>query len=292
MVVALATACAGNSEEAQQRFPVPSDYPPGVMEEASFNSPAPSNWRIYTLQTPARPDATWKVVILTGTPSWSQFWAPTIAAAPPNREVIVADRPGFRNSEPQTAVRDLMAQVEALSPMLETHPGERVVLIGQSFGAPIAALMAQRYPDQVGAVVFVSPYFGDRGPTARRLIGVGSVVQGMLPRDLKNSLAEMRGQRDQLPAVWDALRGLNQPVVFIHGDADSFVPLAATQRIANEYGHTLVVAPGGDHFLNACCVPGLWGAIEQAIAEAEGRTPAAPPAAPLPAENTHAAALP
>ena len=41
-------------------------------------------------------------------------------------------------------------------------------------------------------------------------------------------------------------------------------------RIAAEYDHTLVTVPGGDHFLNACCVPALLEAFEQAIAEAEG----------------------
>lgn len=275
-------ACAAPQDEGE-RFPVSSDYPPGVMEHSSYV--APNGWRISTLQTPERPDASWKVVILTGTPSWNEYWAPTIAAAPANREVIVANRPGFRDSDPADAVTDLNQQVEALAPMLEARPGERVLLIGQSFGAPIATLMATRYPDRIQAVVLVSPYFGDRGPTASRLIGVGSIVQGMLPRDLKHGVAEIRGQEPQLPAVWTALRQIRQPLVFIHGDSDTFVPLTASQRIANEYHHTLIAVPGGDHFLNACCVTPLWGAIEQAIAEAEGRENAEPPPAPALAQT-------
>jgi hypothetical protein len=70
--------------------------------------------------------------------------------------------------------------------------------------------------------------------------------------------------------------------VFVHGDDDTFVPLQADQRIAAEYGHTLVEVPGGDHFLNACCVPALLASFEQAIAEAEGREDAAPPATQAP----------
>ncbi len=279
--LALASAaCVGNVEQAsEQRFPISTDYPPGTMERVSFEAPVADHWRISALATPARPDATWKIVIITGTPSWSEYWAPTIAAAPANREVIVADRPGFALSEPQGAVSDLNAQAEALSPMLAVRPGERVLVIGQSFGAPIATLMAQRYSDRVDALVLLSPYFGDRGPTANRLVGVGSIVQAMLPRDMKNAVAELRSQNAQLPAVWSALQNLRQPLVFIHGDSDSFVPLAASQRIASQYGHTLIAVPGGDHFLNACCVPALWQAAEQAIAEAEGRASAPRPAA-------------
>src|SRR5690349_6816326 len=64
-------ACAAPADEGQ-RFPVSSDYPPGVMEHAAYT--APNGWRISTLQTPERPDATWKIVILTGTPSWNEYW--------------------------------------------------------------------------------------------------------------------------------------------------------------------------------------------------------------------------
>jgi pimeloyl-ACP methyl ester carboxylesterase len=162
--------------------------------------------------------------------------------------------------------------------MLEARPGQRVLLVGQSFGAPVAALMAERHPDRVHAVVLMSAYFGDRGPTARRMLGAGRLFHGVLPRDLRNSVSEMTAQAEQLPAVWAALRGLDQPIVFVHGDADTFVPLAADQRIAAEYGHMLVTVPDGDHFLNACCVPALIAAFEQAIGEAERRRLAAPPA--------------
>lgn len=274
----LLAACAiGTAEDDNERFPTSSSYPPGTMERIDFTAGVPEHWRISALRTPERPDATWKVVIITGTPSWSEYWAPTLAALPETREMIIADRPGFRTSEPEDAVRDLAKQADALAPMLEARPGQRVLLVGQSFGAPVATLMAQRYPDRVQAMVLVSAYFGDRGPTARRMFGAGRLFHGVLPRDLRNSITEVRAQTEQLPAVWTALRGLRQPLVFVHGDDDTFVPLEADQRIAAEYGHTLITVPGGDHFLNACCVPALLTAFEQAIAEAEGRESAAPP---------------
>lgn len=275
--LALSACAIGTAEDDNDRFPTSSSYPPGTMERTTFTAGVPEEWSISALQTPARPDATWKVVIITGTPSWSEYWAPTIADLPQTREMIVADRPGFRTSEPEDAVQDLAKQADALAPMLEARDGQRVLLVGQSFGAPVATLIAERYPDRVDAIVLVSAYFGDRGPTARRLFGAGQLIQGMLPRDLKNSISEVRAQTEQLPAVWAALRGLRQPIVFIHGDDDTFVPLEADQRVATEFGHTLITVPGGDHFLNACCVPAVLDAFEQAIAEAEGRAAAEPP---------------
>lgn len=277
--LALAACAIGTAEDDNDRFPTSSAYPAGTMERIEFTADVEEAWRLSALRTPERADADWKVVIVTGTPSWSEYWAPVIAAMPPNREIIVADRPGFRSSEPDGAVRDLAKQADALAAMLETRPGQRVLLVGQSFGAPVATLMAQRHHDRIHAVVLMSPFFGDRGPTARRMIGAGRLFHAVLPRDMRNSISEVVAQQDQLPAVWQALRGLDQPIVILHGDDDTFVPFEASQRIATEYGHTLVTVPGGNHFLNACCVPALIGSFEQAIAEAEGRETAEPPAA-------------
>jgi pimeloyl-ACP methyl ester carboxylesterase len=279
----LLAACAiGTPEDGNDRFPTSGSYPAGTMERIELTAGVPEAWRLSALATPERDGADWKIVIVTGTPSWSEYWAPVIAALPPNREIIVADRPGFRGSEPEEAVRDLAKQADALSAMLAVRPGQRVLLVGQSFGAPVATLLAARYPDRVHAMVLMSPYFGDRGPTARRMIGAGRAFHPILPRDMRNSITEVVAQTDQLPAVWAALRGLGQPIVFVHGDEDTFVPLEASQRLAAEYGHTLTAVPDGDHFLNACCVPALMAAFEQAIAEAEGRESAAPPAVPPP----------
>lgn len=278
IVLTLAGCAIGTAEDDNDSFPTSSSYPAGTMERFAFAARVPEAWRISALRTPERPTADWKVVIITGTPSWSEYWAPVIAALPSDREIIVADRPGFRSSEPEDAVRDLNKQADALAAMLDTRPGQRVLLVGQSFGAPVATLMASRYPNRVHALVLMSPFFGDRGPTARRMIGAGRLFHGVLPRDMRNSITEVVAQTEQLPAVWGGLRSLDQPVVFIHGDDDTFVPLEASQRIAAEYGHTLITVPGGDHFLNACCVPALLAAFEQAIGEAEGHEAAQPPA--------------
>jgi pimeloyl-ACP methyl ester carboxylesterase len=274
------SACAG--QEAQERFPTSRDYSAEVMRRVEQTAAGPTPWRLSSLQTPERTDASWRIVVITGTPSWSEYWAPTIARTPEGREMIVVDRPGFAQSEPREAVADIAKQAEALAPFLDGPPGRRIVLVGQSFGAPIATLMAAQHPDRVRALVLTSSFFGERGPTARRLFAVGRVLQPVLPRDLRNSVAEVSAQAGQLPQARTALGSLDIPVVFLHGDHDTFAPIDAARRLAEENNRTLITAPGGDHFLNACCVDAVLGAIERAISEAESRGTAAPPPTALP----------
>lgn len=275
------TACAGAPQGQGERFPTPQDYPPGVMEQVDFTAAVPEQWRLSSLRSGPREHVRWRIVVISGTPSWSRYWAPTIAALPPDWEMIVADRPGFSASEPAEAVPDIEKQAAAMAPLLDAPAGVRVLLLGQSFGAPIAAIMAAEHPDRVEALVLASSYFGIRGPTAARLFGLGRIVRPILPHDLKNAVSEVAGQERQLPRAWAALESLTIPVTFVHGAADTFVPAASAQGFAETYHAQYIPIPEGDHFLNACCVPALLEAIGQTMARAE--------AAPV---NVRAASLP
>ncbi len=267
---ALLAACSVTADETEtSRFPTSSAFPAGTMERFTFAAGVPEQWRLSALRTPDRAQAPWRIVVITGTPSWSEYWAPTIARIGADREMIVVDRPGFAQSEPLTAVTDLETQAQALSPLLWGAPAQRVLVVGQSYGAPIASLMARANPERVQALVLASSYFGERGPTARRLFGVGALVKPLLQRDLRNSITEVQRQGPQLPAAFAALSALTIPKVFLHGDADTFVPLSAAQRWAADFGGRFVDVPGGDHFLNACCVDQTIAAFERAIADAE-----------------------
>ena len=214
----------------------------------------PEKWNLSALTT-LHPNAPWKLVIITGTPSLSEYWAPTLAGAPEGLEVIVADRPGFKGSGPQAAVTDIATQAKALSVLLEpTTPGQKVILVGQSYGGPIATLMAANNPTKVSGVILVSAFFGERGPTIKRLGFAGGLTRGIIGRDLRNGLDELRGQAPQLPAVFAALDSLKLPIIVLHGEKDTFVTMAAAQRLATRTNAALVKVPNGDHFLNACCV--------------------------------------
>jgi pimeloyl-ACP methyl ester carboxylesterase len=273
-ILAALLALAGCASKPPERFPTSRDYPAGVMRWTSFQAGG-HPWRLAALETPR--SAPWKVVVITGTPSWADFWAPTLAAMPEGYSMVAVDRPGFSASEPAQAVGSISDQADAMAPLLDAEPGQRIMLVGQSYGAPIAALMAARHPDRVQALVLVSPFFGDRGKQARRLTGLGGLVKPMLGRDLKNSLTEVRGQPAQLPAARTALAGLTMPLVVVQGLSDDFAP-PATARALAEKGHPLgptrfVGVPGGDHFLNACCVAALVGAFQTAAGMADAVRP-------------------
>lgn len=274
LMLAACSSGGGERKGEHERFPTSKDFSTDIMMRIALTAGGKTPWRLSALETPRATPAPWRIVVVTGTPSWSEYWAPSLAKIGADREMIVADRPGFSKSDPHGAVTDIEAQAEALEAALGDAQGQKVVLIGQSYGGPIATVLAARRPDKVKALVLMSAYFGERGPTIRRLSAMGSLVRPALPRDMRNALAEIDHQKPQLPLAREALASLKIPVIVLHGDEDDFIPLAAAQRLAEAAGPRahFVLAPGGDHFLNACCVDAVIGATERGISEAEHGT--------------------
>ncbi|HLI67390.1 MAG TPA: alpha/beta hydrolase [Caulobacteraceae bacterium] len=223
-------AATGRIEHA----PLEAEFPDDRVRRVSFEAGGGHGWRIQALETPRETPAPWKIVVITGAPSWSEYWAPALAACPDNREMIVVDRPGFAGSEPFDCVPDIRVQAEALAPVLKAAPGQRILLVGQSYGAAIATLMAEANPRKVASVVLLSSYLGVAGPTVRFLVGWGRHIMRLIPRDLRNAIYEISHQAEQLTYMRAALTRLKVPVHVIHGDMDDFAPIEIAEKLVAE----------------------------------------------------------
>ncbi|HEY7853405.1 MAG TPA: alpha/beta hydrolase [Caulobacteraceae bacterium] len=246
----LETAVSGRTEHR----PTSVDYSEDVVRRITFTAGGGFGWRISALSTPRPRPAPWKIVVITGAPSWAEYWAPVMAALPQDREMVVVDRPGYGASEPEGCVPDIRDQARALAPLLDGPRGQKIVLVGQSYGAAIATLMAAARPRRLATVVLVSSYLGESGPTARRLVGAGSRLKGVIPRDLRHAVIEVSGQPPQMPLMHGALARLNVPIHVIHGDADDFAPIELARRLAAETKSRRPISfravAEANHFLN------------------------------------------
>ena len=262
---AIEAAAKGRTEHA----PTSADYPDHVVRRTSFIAGGGHGWLISALETPRAIPAPWKIVVITGAPSWAEYWAETLSELPQDREMIVVDRPGYAASEPLHPVTDIRVQAEALAPVLKAARGQKVLLVGQSYGAAIASIMAEQNPGKVAGLVLLSGFYGEAGPTAKGLLDLGSRALGMIPRDLRHAVIEVTGQKPQLRHAKRALARLNVPIHMIHGDKDDFAPLEAAERLADEAFTRrpirVVRTAGATHFFNDGPAEILLAAIESCI---------------------------
>lgn len=254
-VLALGWACISCAATGRtEHVPTSEDYPDHVVRRISFEAGGGHGWKISALTTPRDKPAPWKIVVITGSPSWAEYWAPVMAALPQDKEMLVVDRPGFAGSEPFDCVPDIALQAQALAPALKAAPGQKVLLIGQSYGGAVASLMAKAQPRQVHGLVLLSAFLGAPGPTAKFLLEHGAKVLGLLPRDLKHATIECTGQAGQLHLLHEALPTLRVPIHVVHGDADDFAPIDIAERLARETRARRPIrfqsVPGANHFMN------------------------------------------
>lgn len=262
---AIRAAAEGRTEHA----PTTADYPDHVVRRTSFIAGGVHGWRISAIETPRAAPARWKIVVITGAPSWAEYWAEALSELPQDREMIVVDRPGYGASEPLHPVTDIRVQAEALAPVLIAARGQRVLLVGQSYGAAIASIMADQNPGRVHSLVLLSGFFGEAGPTARWLLDLGSRALSLIPRDLRHAVIEVTGQKPQLLHARRALSRVRAPIHMIHGDKDDFAPLEVAERLAAEAitrrPIRVVRTEGANHFLNDGPAEILIAAIESCI---------------------------
>lgn len=74
--------------------------------------------------------------------------------------LISVDRPGYGKSQkkPKKKVYSLVEQAQAIILALKSnHSGKKAIIVGRSYGAPVAAEIAAMYPDLVKKVILLSP---------------------------------------------------------------------------------------------------------------------------------------
>lgn len=246
------------------------------VQARTFSDGAGNGWTVTAVETIRQASCPVRYVVITGAPSWAEYWLGTLCALGQDREMIVVNRPGFCGSGPEECITDIRIQAAALAPLLEpTTEGQRVVLVGHSYGCAIATLMADQNPGKVSALVLTSGYFGEFGITARRLVTMGQKVLKMIPRDLRHAIMEVTGQEPQLVHMKEALARLHAPVHVIHGDKDDYAPIEAARRLVDSVRTRrpvrFQVVAGGNHFLHGGPPYLLPALLEQCVPEEKKR---------------------
>lgn len=192
-----------------------------------------------------------RVVFLHGSPGLGEEWDRFLVDVPAGRYYLAPDRPGFGASG-ALPVPELSAQAEAVRPLLGAAGTPPAVLVGYSFGGPVALRLAADHPDRVAGLVLVGsaadPVLEQIDPLQE--IAALDFFAQLLPTELASSNAELLALGPELEALAPALPSLDLPVLIVQGDADHLVPAGNADYLQAMLprARTLMIE-GADHFL-------------------------------------------
>lgn len=167
------------------------------------------------------------LILLHGSPSSLSAWRPlyTDPRFLNKYQIIAIDRPGYGYSDFGDVVTDLQEQVAILQVIVDSLTKQRkAIILGSSYGGPVAAQLAMNLPDRFSQLVLMS---ASLEPGQEKTYWISypmttPVIRYFFPPTFVMSSEEKLAHRQALQTLnhWDQI---TCPVLLIHGDKDGLV---------------------------------------------------------------------
>jgi pimeloyl-ACP methyl ester carboxylesterase len=213
-----------------------------------------------------------RILFIHGTPGEASDWDPFLRNVPVGQHRLAVDRPGFGRSGPGRPVVALAEQARAIAALLETGPAPAII-VGSSYGGPVALQLAASHPEVVSGVLLV----GSAADPAREKIhplqrlAATRAFARLLPRALAHSNAELLALRRELEALADRLGRIRAPVTILQGLHDTLVPAENATYLACRLVRTVrrrvILVERAGHFLHILSSSLVEGALAHLLAD-------------------------
>jgi pimeloyl-ACP methyl ester carboxylesterase len=150
-------------------------------------------------------------------------------------ELIAYDRPGYGFTD----FGKIETSIEKQAALARSLVDKGAIIVGHSFGATIALRMAMDYPEDFSQVIVLA---GVSAAEHEKIWFFNypmewPVFNWMLGGAWKASNTEKLSHLQELPLMDELWKQVQGPILFIHGDKDSLVPVENSRYAMERLGH-------------------------------------------------------
>lgn len=187
------------------------------------------NRNIRYVQTGVEDSAKATIIFIHGAPSSSSYWKAYLSDSTLLKKatMFAVDRPGYGYSGLGEPLADIQAQAAVIRPILDSlhHAHHPIIIVGASYGSPIACRIAMDYPSLADGLVLVAPPLG---PGQERIFWFSPMIENPLlnwvvPRMLQSANKEKLHHREDLDAMLNRWSSIHIPVSYLQGTNDELV---------------------------------------------------------------------
>jgi len=167
--------------------------------------------------------------------------------------LITIDRLGYGYSNYGTTETSIEKQAESIYSIIKKHKLNNLVVVSWSFGVPIAAKMAYKYPEIKHSVMVA----GAVSPDDEQFFGIAKLARWkltkwMIPKVFKVADDEKMSHVAELTKMLNVWPAIKTPITYFHGTKDKIVPYKNMSFITanvNESLLTAITVKDANHFL-------------------------------------------
>lgn len=195
------------------------------------------------------------ILFVHGSPSslraWKHFMSDSLLVN--NYRMVMVDRPGYGFSGFGKAEPSITRQANLLTPALKRN-GKPMVVVGASYGGPVAASLAMNNPDKVSGLFLLSASIAPKEEKTYWITYPTSnwFLKYFIPVPFRVANEEKLSHRAHLEELLPLWKNLSTPVKVVHGDVDDLIYPAnadfAKKMITNSEVD-VVMLPGMGHGL-------------------------------------------
>ncbi len=199
------------------------------------------------------------VLFIHGAPSSLSYWKGYLSDSVllSRATLYAADRPGYGYSGLANPMPDIAKQAGVLSLILDSlhrahHP---VIVVGVSYGAPIACRLVMDNPQLVDGLVLMAPPLG---PGQEKIFWFTYAVESPLvnwfvPRMLRTANNEKVHHKEELTRMLPLWDRIHVPVIYLQGQEDELVDTTnasfARQHLTKVPSLDIRMIPGRGHLI-------------------------------------------
>jgi len=199
------------------------------------------------------------ILFIHGAPSSLSYWKAYLSDSGlrSRANIYALDRPGYGYSGLADPMPDIEAQAAVIRPILDSlhHAHHPIVVVGVSYGAPIACRLTMDYPELVDGLVLTGPAIA---PGQERYFWFTNIIESPLihwtiPRMLQSANQEKIHHKEELTKMLPLWPRIHVPVTYLQGANDELIYTSnadfARTHLTNVPSLDIQMIPGRGHLI-------------------------------------------